>query len=183
MKLSFWVNLCVVLALFLFSTASAQQEDPKARVPYLRGPHISFHVGSTHPLGDLDSLTDANIHARVNLDYAFTTYARLMFMAGLNQFTAESFAGVEHPRWINLSINCKALFPAPTGTGMRYYLQGGCGYYLPKTGSNEIGFNLGLGGQIPIGAPFDIEFGIDYHHVFTDDTTQFLTWQLGVLFR
>jgi M6 family metalloprotease-like protein len=143
----------------------------------------SFHVGSAHPLGDLDSLADANIHVRVDLNYTVTDKLSLMFMAGLSQFTAESFTGIDHPRWANLSANIKGVFPAPSGTGLRYYLQTGPGYYIPKAGSNEFGFNLGAGGQIPIGNWFDLEFGVDYHHILTDDPTRFLTVQLGALFR
>lgn len=151
--------------------------------PHLRRLFYSFHVGSAHPLGDLDSLADANIHVRIDLNFAFIERLQLMLIAGLSQFTAESFADIEHPRWSNLSVNFKALFPAPSGTGMRYYLQGGPGYYLPKTGSNEFGFNLGIGAQIPIGGPFSLECGTDYHRILTDEPADFLTLQLGVLFR
>ena len=183
MKPLYWLKLWMLAMLVFVSSAAAQTDNPMVEVSYYRGPHISFHVGSTHPLQDLDSLADANIHARLNLDYAFTTYLRLMLMLGINQFTAESYLNIEHPRWSNISLNCKALFPSPSGTPLMYYIQAGCGYYLPKTGNNEIGLNIGAGWQIPLGAPFSLEFGLDYHHIFTDDPTQFLTWQLGVLFR
>jgi len=47
----------------------------------------------------------------------------------------------------------------------------------------RVGFNLGLGYQIPLDAPFKLEFGIDYHQVQDDFDTEFVTWQLGFLFR
>lgn len=164
----------------------APSDDPKPGecIPPLRKLYTSFHVGVTYPLGDLDSLDDSNIHVREDITYLLNDRIQFVAMVGLSQFTAEWDAGIQHHRWFNASINLKALFPAPTGTGLRYYLQGGPGYYLPKTGSNEFGFNVGAGAQIPIVSPFSLEFGADYHRILTDDEpTDFLTFQLGVLFR
>jgi hypothetical protein len=46
-----------------------------------------------------------------------------------------------------------------------------------------VGFNAGLGAQVPIGASFSLEFGIDFHQIQTTGPTRFWTVQLGVLFR
>jgi hypothetical protein len=54
--------------------------------------------------------------------------------------------------------------------------------YWRKTGGGNFGFNLGLGFQLPITAPYRIELGADYHRV-AGVRAQFVTVQLGVLFR
>lgn len=145
----------------------------------------SFHVGSAHPLGTLDTLSDANIHVDVDLAYRLKLapyHLDLKLTVGLNQFTAESFTGIEHPRWINASANVQ-IVSAPTATGLRGYVQAGPGVYWPKSGSSEAGFNVGLGAQVPLGGVFSLEFGLDFHQIQTDDPTRFVTTQLGVLFR
>lgn len=139
----------------------------------------SFHVGSAHPLGDLSDVAEANVHVRADLGYSVTDRLRLLLAAGLSQFTAETAAGTEHPRFLNASANAQLLFPLPTGTS--FFLQGGPGVYWPRSGSGEPGFNLGLGFQLPITTRYQLEIGTDYHHV-TEDDSDFLTLQLGVLF-
>jgi hypothetical protein len=148
----------------------------------------SFHVGSAHPLGALDSLTDANIHVHIDWGYELarkTDDARVFnakLMVGFNQFTAEIPTGIPHPHWTNVSLNLQMVTP-PTGTGLRGYLQAGGGVYIPKSGSSSGGFNAGIGAQVPMAAPFRLEFGIDIHQIQTKPSTRFATIQLGVLFR
>jgi hypothetical protein len=139
----------------------------------------SFHVGSAHPLGRFSDRVDANIHVRADVGYHLTDRFRLELLAGLSQFTAETAAGFQHPRWINASVNGQFLFPLPTGTS--FFLQGGPGVYWPKSGASEFGFNLGLGFQLPITSRYRLELGADYHRI-TGAKTSFLTLQLGVLF-
>ncbi|MFL6292886.1 MAG: WD40/YVTN/BNR-like repeat-containing protein [Thermoanaerobaculia bacterium] len=138
----------------------------------------SFHVGSAHPLGGLSDVADANIHIRADLGYSLTDRLRLLLAAGFSQFTAETAAGIEHPSFLNASANAQLLFPLPTGTS--FFLQGGPGVYWPKSGSSDLGFNVGLGFQLPITTRYRLEIGTDYHSVTGDES--FLTLQLGVLF-
>jgi hypothetical protein len=145
--------------------------------------HTSFHIGSANPTGDLNTISDANVHIRFDATYLLTSKVQLMAMMGISQFTAESMSGIEHPRWQNYSLNLKGLFDSPSRSGLKFYVQGGPGYYMPKSGVNKFGFNLGAGGQIPIREIFGLEFGVDYHYIFTDEHTKFLTYQIGVLFR
>jgi hypothetical protein len=142
----------------------------------------SFHVGSAHPVSDFDDPVDSNVHFRLDASYPLTDRVRLLAMAGYSQFTAETATGLDHPRWINLSLNGQILFPTPSG--LRWFLQGGPGVYWPESGSSEAGFNLGFGAQVPLGSgPFAIELGADYHNVQADEDQEFVTVQLGVLFR
>jgi len=147
----------------------------------------SFHVGSAHPLGAMDSLNDANIHVDVDFSYRFGDrtptkgFFNLKLYAGLNQFTAEPFVPFPHQRWTNLSVNLQWVLP-PIPSGLRPYLQFGPGVYWPKSGPSKTGFNVGLGAQVPI-APFALEFGLDVHQISTKPVTRFATVQLGALFH
>jgi len=143
--------------------------------------HNSFHVGATYPLDNLNDIADSNIHLRYDLGYRLNDRLEAMLMAGFSQFTAESSNGLDHPYWANLSLNIKGFLP--TATGLVYYAEAGPGMYRSKSGSNDAGANIGVGGQIPLASPFTIEFGLDYHLINDDDDTRFLTFQLGVLFR
>lgn len=141
----------------------------------------SFHVGSTHPLGDLDDVADANIYAALDAAYRLTDRIELQAVLGLAQLTAESASGIEHPRWVHASLNAR--FTTTTPSGLRPYLRAGGGAYDPKSGATEPGVNLGLGAQIPVAGPFAIEFGADLHQVDDEADSRFVTVQLGVQFR
>ncbi len=146
-----------------------------------RGLAYSFHVGSTHPLDELNHVSDANIHLRADLSYRLTERWSAIAFVGLSQFTAETAAAIEHPRLVNTSINARASFSTPSM--LRPFIQAGPGIYWPKSGGSEAGFNLGLGASIPLQAPFEIEIGADYHKVGGNIDAEFLTFQLGVSFR
>ncbi len=176
-------HLIGLLALIVAGVGAATPAAAQASASRLT---YSFHVGSAHPLGTMDSLNDANIHADVDVGYRLNFlptkgYFNLKLYVGLNQFTAEPFVPTAHPRWVNLSANVQWVFP-PTPSGLRPYLQAGPGRYWPKSGPSQNGFNVGLGAQIPI-APFSLEFGIDIHQIQTKPVTRFATVQLGVLFH
>jgi hypothetical protein len=170
--------------------ATAYPATAQERVVRGRNLSYSFHVGSANPLQDLDSIADANIHFDIDFTYRLgdlTTgkQINLKLYLGLNQFTAETFAAIAHPRWINVSLNAQFV-TAASATGLRGYVQGGPGIYKPKSGSTEAGVNLGLGLHVPIGSvtgPFALEFGLDLHQIQTKPATRFYTVQLGVLFR
>jgi len=148
---------------------------------HLRRLYNSFHVGATYPVGSIDPDNDSSIHIHADGAYLVNGSLHFVVMAGLNQFTAENNTANRHLRWFNISANIKAL-SIPVG-GKRYYLQGGFGYYLPKVGSHSLGLNVGAGIQFIISDSFSLEWGADYHRIFTDNPVNFLTFQLGVLFR
>lgn len=138
----------------------------------------SFHVGSTHPLGDLNKIADANIHVRADLGYRLTDRVRLDLQAGFSQLTAESNAGIDHPHFFNLSLDGQLFFPLPSGN--TFFLEAGPGIYWPKGGGSDLGFNLGLGLQLPISTRHTLELGADYHRISSRE--EFVTVGLGVLF-
>jgi hypothetical protein len=190
------ILLLVVLVLPQFVMA-----DP------VKGLRLSFHVGATYPLGSgsirsddpgsiansLNYWADSNVHFRFDLTYRLSDKIDLMVFSGFSQFTDDNAANVHvHYYTFNYSANVKWLFP--TATGLKWYVQGGPGLYVPKPGligpyptGNTVGFNVGWGAQIPLTGPFDIEWGVDLHNInlSSDDQPKywFLTLQLGVLFR
>jgi hypothetical protein len=141
---------------------------------------FGFDVGSSHPLATLDTRADANIHLRAEASFRLFSPFRLLAMAGFSQFTEETSTSADNVYWLNYSANLQVLFPL--SNGMRIYLQAGPGLYSPKTGSNQRGFNAGLGGQIPLPGPFIVQFGADYHRTLGDQRTEYWTAQMGVLF-
>jgi hypothetical protein len=179
-------------------------EKEKARG---RGLRLSFHLGATYPLGfgsnpyhdeypnftNLNEIADSNVHFRFNLEYAFSKRFNFMAFLGFNQFTDDYKASV-HYYWFNVSANLKMLISSPSSTGLKWYLQFGPGIYIPKKNllppnptTTTYGGNIGLGAQIPISGPFDLEWGIDLNctnfYSSSEPKYWFLTLQLGMLFR
>jgi hypothetical protein len=142
----------------------------------------SFHVGSAHPLGDLDEAADANVYLQADLGYRLTSRLDLAARIGFAQFTEETSTALDNRHWLHASLNAQLLLP-PRPSGLRWYLQAGPGWYQPKSGGSDVGFNLGAGARIPLPGVFELELGADYHHLFDDPDTRFLTFQLGVRFR
>ena len=176
----------VVLTVVATARASAQWSVATPAKPVDHRLIYSFHVGSAHPLGKLDSISDANIHAAADLTFRLirrTPSSWILFgqvLVGLNQFTAEIPTGIAHPRWTNVSVDLMAV---GAGTGTRPYLRAGSGIYIPKSGPSKAGFNAGIGGLIPFTTYAALQFGIDYHLITTKPKTTFATLELGVLFH
>jgi hypothetical protein len=143
---------------------------------------FGFHVGGTYPLWKFNSYSDSNVHLHLDANWSLSQNLSVLMMFGFNQFTAEISSRMQHPTWTNVSINLRRLFP--TATAIKYYLQGGPGWYNPKSGPGKLGFNAGLGTRIPLENCFYLEFGTDLHFIKTDlPKTFFLTFHLGILFH
>jgi hypothetical protein len=143
--------------------------------------HYSFHVGSAHPFGNLDDEADANIYLQGDVGYSLTDRLDLVGRLGFAQFTEEPPAGLDNRYWTHASLDAQLLFPTPSG--LRWYVQGGPGWYEPKAGGGDPGVNVGLGARVPLSGAFSLELGADYHYLFDDAKTRFLSAQIGVLFR
>lgn len=167
--------------------------------------HFSFHVGATYPLNlgsypenaakpkdpdYLNGLADSNVHLRFNMDYKLSNKWTLTAILGFSQFT-DDYETNDQYNTFNISANMKWLLP--TSSGLKWYLTVGPGIYIPKPNmflpyptSTTLGFNIGLGAQIPLSGPFDLEWGIDLHNINFSKKSEpkywFLTFQLGVLF-
>jgi von Willebrand factor type A domain len=141
----------------------------------------SVHIGGTHPLGKLDSISDGNIHATIDLTYSLKKNINLKAAFSLHQFTAESAAVVQHPRWYSASAGLQAMLPRVYN--FKPYVQAGVGVYRSKSHVNSAGFNIGFGGVTAINSETLLTTGLDFHQVSTDKGTRFLTFSIGFLFR
>jgi len=137
-------------------------------------------VGSSHPLGKLNEVADANIYGKVDLSVLLTSAIAARLTGGFAQFTAQPAAGIAHPHYAHLSANVQ--FLAPSGTASRFFANGGPGWYRSESGTTSGGFNVGFGWQVDLTAGNVIELGTDYHRV-SDKRGRFITWHLGILFR
>jgi hypothetical protein len=100
-----------------------------------------------------------------HLGYRFYNQFSLVGMAGYHRFPAGSFpAGDTAGWWWNLSANLESeIVKKP----LRVYIDIGPGIYLGKTGDLKPGFNMGLGAAYGLKGGWDIELGVDFHHIFT----------------
>jgi hypothetical protein len=140
----------------------------------------SLHVGSAHPLRDLDHVADANIYVQGDLGYRLLDRLDLKARLGFAQFTAEASAGIDHPHWLHASLDLQLFLPPVSG--LTPFVQAGPGWYRGKGGSTDIGLNLGAGLQLPGAGTTRWEVGTDYHWIDDVERTRFFTIHLGVLF-
>jgi hypothetical protein len=136
-------------------------------------------VGSSHPLGSLDRISDANIYAKLDAALVWTPTLNARLALGLAQFTTRPLLDFPHPRYAHVSAN--AQLHGPLGVASRWFVNGGPGLYRDQDGSTSAGGNVGLGVMIPLSSNV-LELGADYHRV-SDDRGSFVTWHLGVLFH
>jgi hypothetical protein len=141
----------------------------------------SVHLGSAHPLGKLDSLADASIHATFDLTYMLKRNINLKALFSIHQFAAESSTGIAHPRWWSASLNGQVLLPRPLN--MKPYVQGGFGLYRSKNNTTTGGFNLGIGGQTQVNSQLHLTAGLDLHQSAFKGGSRFLALHFGMLFR
>lgn len=142
---------------------------------------ISAHAGSAHPLSALDEVSDANIHAHADLTYRLRDNLNLKLMLGISQFTAESSAGLQHPRFWHANANVQLILPRPLN--MKPYLQAGPGVYRDKSNVDTFGWNAGIGCITRINPELYLSAGLDYHDPRDDARSRFLAAHLGMLFR
>jgi len=137
-------------------------------------------VGSSHPLGSLNKVADANIYGKIDLSLRLTPAVAARLTGGFAQFTAQTAAGIPHPHYAHVSANVQLL--APFGPASRFFVNGGPGWYRSESGTTSGGLNVGFGWQVDLTAGNVIELGTDYHRV-NGDHGRFITWHLGILFH
>lgn len=138
----------------------------------------SLHSGTAVPTGSFADDFIAGMNVILDLGYHFTPQWELVGMLGYNAFKAKT-AIFEDTNWIHLSANMK--YRTSQGS-ISPYINGGPGYYFPKTGSGGLGFNLGAGINYDANDVLTLEIGADYHVIFGKDT-QFLHAHAGIIFR
>ncbi len=147
-------------------------------VPLPRVYSFSLHVGYTLPLGNFNNNYDSDYSSSVDIDYHITPQLSLVGLFGYNRFKSGSPA-VSDTYWLNLSANLKYEFSSNI---LRPYVNGGVGYYIPKSGGSGIGANLGFGFDYEFNPSLIFELGANYHVVF-EENIQFSVRFAGVIFR
>lgn len=152
--------------------------------PYLKRIWYSFHVGSTHPLSNLNNIADANIYAMADLSFPVSSNFNLQLLAGIAQMTNKNTVLTENPRWTHFSANAQKILPRVFD--MKPYIRGGIGLYSDVSNTSTMGANIGLGGIVRISNQLLFSPGIDLHlPAFSskDKKPYFLTAHIGVIFK
>lgn len=148
----------------------------RLKTPY----SASFHLGGTIPIGNFNNNYDPDYSIGLNFDYHFTPQLSAVGLIGYNHFISGA-PSVSNTYWWNISANFKYEFITEP---LRPYVNGGPGIYIPETGSTRIGFNIGLGLGYLLTSDWTIEFGADYHNIFTSgDDVRFIVPHLVVVYQ
>ncbi len=140
----------------------------------------SLHVGSSHPLGNLSKISQANINAQADLTYQLRSDLNLSLIAGYSQFTTRPPLNINNPYWINASLNVQKIFPRIFST--KPYIKAGPGFYRNQT-TSAAGANIGVGAIMDLSNTASLSAGLDVHRVFDDGKSSFINFAIGVLFR
>ena len=90
-------------------------------------------------------------------------------------------SSVSDTYWWKISANLKYEIMK---TRLRPYILGGAGFYFPKSGSTEPGYNIGLGLDYSLSPDWTVEVGVDLNHIFTSGSdTKFVVPHVGVIYR
>jgi len=135
------------------------------RLPPFGKRSFSVHSGKAFPIGSLKNDFNSGVNVLLNLDYHFTPQLSLVGLFGYNNFRSKT-SGVDDTYWINLSVNLKYRLLNKT---VSPYINGGLGYYIPKTGDKGLGANLGFGLNYEFSSYVTFEVGADYHAIFGED--------------
>jgi hypothetical protein len=156
--------------------------EPGTRPPRCKKWSASIHGGVTYPITDFGSRYNSSFMFGVDIDYHFSSKLSAVAFAGFNHFKVKpAFSYLGDTHWWNFSANLKWNFGS---TPLRPYVNGGFGIYVPKTGSNKLGYNVGIGINRTLAPALILEVGVDYHHILTDqEDPEFYTGHAGLIFR
>lgn len=140
----------------------------------------SFHIGSSHPLGGLRDISNANINAQVDLTYQLRKNLNIAFIAGYSQFSAKAPLNINNPYWFNASLNLQQILPRTFG--MKPYVKAGPGLYR-NSSTTAAGLNIGVGGLYLLSNDAKLVIGVDMHQITGDAKASFINFNMGILFR
>ena len=162
-------------------TVASDDPDTPSVVRQLTGrssAYFSIHAGAAFPHGALNTI--ANVGSTVNLAFTYPFHRRWAWdvRAGYARFDgAPTFS--DTTAWDVLG-NIKYTFN-PAGM-FRVFLNGGAGLYHFDPGDVEFGFNVGVGGQVPVTRRFGLEGTYNYNHALTaSPSRRFSQLQGGLL--
>lgn len=156
--------------------------EHKPKPTYHKKWSASVHGGMTFPITDFGSRYKSSYMFGVDFDYHFTPQLSAVTFVGFNHFRPKpAFSKFGNTHWWNLSANLKWEFSI---NPLRPYVDGGFGFYIPKTGSAKPGFNVGIGLDRTLNQSLVLEAGVDYHHILmTQEDPEFFTTHIGLILR
>ncbi len=134
----------------------------KPLVAFKKPGSASIHAGITIPTGTFRSRCDSGYHLGFDVDYHVAPRLSLIGLVGYNHFDSGPFSKSD-THWWNISANLKYEFTPPP---LKLYINGGPGFYFPRSGTIRLGFNVGLGLGYAFSPGWTLELGGDYHHIF-----------------
>jgi hypothetical protein len=140
---------------------------------------LSLHAGFAIPVGSFSNVYNPGFNILLDADYHFSNQLSLVALLGYNNFKSKSIS-IDNTNWINLSANLR--YYQPVGGLWSIYLGGGPGLYIPNKGSGSLGTNLGFGIEYDCNSFINVEMGVDYNLLFSQNI-KFMHSHLGVVFR
>jgi hypothetical protein len=163
---------------------SVELPAPPSGVPVAKKrPAFGLAFGSAIPAGDANLLFDPGFAAE--LTYRRPLSPRTSFLVGLGYAGFDGSSGDDLGLFDLTLAGRIASTPAP----LRFFFEGGFGYYAPETDFSDgsFGVHAGVGIDVPLrqsasGPSLDLEMAIEGHQL-TGDGTDFLRVLLGLVVR
>jgi hypothetical protein len=165
------------LALATFSTTgSAQSAKPVS---------LGLSLGASIPVGDFGDVYSTGYNGTVSLGFnSVGTPLGIRIDGMYNSFSDRDDLVIARPDYRIVSGNANLVYALP-GVGIRPYLIGGAGIYGQKPDVNgaknvsDFGVNGGLGAAFQLSG-FTTFIEARYHHIFSDQATQFIPVNFGI---
>ena len=141
---------------------------------------LSYHMGHAVPTKPYSKIYQADISRVIDLDYYLYKNIYFVWFFGYHSMMARIPTDID-THWWSISANLKP--ELPVSSNINLYMNFGPGYYIPQSGSNETGFNAGLGWNYRLAQDCRLEFGCDYHRISGKTDAEFLVIYMGVVFR
>jgi hypothetical protein len=164
-------------ALAVFSaTSSAQSAKPVS---------LGLSLGASIPTGDFGDVYSTGYNGTVSLGFnSVGTPLGIRIDGMYNSFSDRDDLLIARPDYRIVSGNANLVYALP-GVGIRPYLIGGAGMYGQKpdvSGAKNVtdfGVNGGIGAAFQLSG-FSTFIEARYHHIFSDQATQFIPINFGI---
>lgn len=125
-----------------------------------------------------DEAYENKISLGADIEFPLSSNLSLLLHGGYNSYKSSTGSAL---KIINISLNGKLYLDKGD---LRFFINGGPGYYWFSPGENDFGFNFGGGLQFWLGKHWALEAGYNYHHIFNPGKdTQFSFLRTGIKFR
>lgn len=141
---------------------------------------VIIHAGAVVPIDSTANSYDPYFDISVGLMRRLVRNWAIIVSAAYSQLKGKG--AIQDAEYFSVSANIR-WYPIITSR-YRIYLNGGGGYYISDPGSNDIGYKIGLGGNIPLSPHFDLEIGGDFNNILrSSQDIRFVQIHGGFLIR